>query len=105
MTEVLVDARARFDRGPFISAQAGDAVFLIEEATGDSFRLDGAGPRYWELLCAGQELGAVAGTVTAETDATEDVVADDLVAFVHELVEIGALVPVAGDARGAPEGR
>lgn len=81
-----------YGAGPFHTAEVAGELFLVHERSGDSYRIGGAGPRFWELLVAGTAPGEIARQVAAETGAPLEQVREDLDAFVAEMERIGALV-------------
>lgn len=78
--------------GPFKAAEVGGELFLLHADSGDSYRIGGAGPRFWQLLVAGTAPDEVARQVAEEAGAPLERVRADLDGFVAEMERIGALV-------------
>lgn len=89
-----MSAAVTYRPGPFRAAQVGGELFLLHPETGDSYRIGGAGPRFWELLVGGSTLQETARTVAAETGEDPERVWADLGEFVAQLESIEALLPV-----------
>jgi hypothetical protein len=81
------------EQGRYITAEVGDDLFLLDEKSGESFRMGGSAGWIWELLVEGASIDEVVATIAAESDADVGEVRRDVVAFIADLVAAGIVAP------------
>lgn len=69
----------------------GEAV-MMDIATGKYYNLGETGGRIWELLDTPLAISALLKKLTAEYDVTLEQCRDDIMPFLHQLVEKGLLI-------------
>jgi hypothetical protein len=79
----------KIDSDRYVTADVGDDLFLLDEHTGESFRLGGSAGRVWELLVEGATPAEAAATIAGETGSDPAEVGSDVETFVKLLVEAG----------------
>ena len=82
----------RFRADRFLAEEAGGDVFLVDQESGESWRIGGSGGAMWAALVRGEPVDVVADRIAHDTGADAADVRDDLDGFLSELVRIGALV-------------
>jgi len=85
------------DRQRFKTATVGGDTFVLDEHTGETFRIAGAGPRLWNLLVGGSSISDAAAAVATATGAPYERVSRDAVAFVAALEAAGIVAPTPPD--------
>ena len=75
----------------FTTAQVGEDMFVLDQESGESYRLGGSGARLWVLLSGGTTTDAAARIVATETGASYEQVLADTISFVTHLRESGIL--------------
>jgi hypothetical protein len=81
------------DESRYVTAEIGDDVFLLDEMTGESFRMGGSAGWIWELFVQGASTETVVATIAAESGADPDEVRRDVLAFIADLVAAGIVPP------------
>lgn len=75
-----------------LARRDGDALLILDRATGDYLEVSGAGVRMWELVAAGVDRDAALDALLAELDVDRATAAADLDQFVGELRARGLVV-------------
>lgn len=81
---ITLDSRVRINNDVLFQELQGEAV-LLNLKSGVYFGLDPVGTRIWQLFETAERLAAIAKTITAEYEVTEDRCAADLLALVADL--------------------
>lgn len=77
------------DASRFVTADVGGEIFLLDQQSGESFQIGGAGARLWSLFKDGKTTTEAAGIVADETRTNYERVLTDARAFVVALRENG----------------
>lgn len=74
-----------------VTAEVGSEIFLLDQQSGETFRIGGAGARLWALFVDGKTPAEAAAIVARETGAPYQRVLADTTTFVTDLQECGVL--------------
>lgn len=82
---------ARIEPGRFLTAPVGTELFVLDQRSGQTFRLGGSGGRFWGLFEQGLSSEEAAAVVAADAGVPVEAVKVDAARFEAELVELGLL--------------
>jgi pyrroloquinoline quinone biosynthesis protein D len=85
------DLRLRH-RDRVLAQRAADALVLLDLDGGEYFALDEVSSRVWDLCDGTRDVAAVVAAVSAEYDAAEETIAEDVLAFLEEMIDEKLLV-------------
>lgn len=71
--------------------ELGDTVVMMDTREGRYYELDAVGARIWALIEAGPRVAELCEAVAAEYDVDRDTCRDDVLAFLGELRDLGAI--------------
>lgn len=99
----------RINEPTVIHQTIGGETVIIHLTSGLYYSLEGSGADIWERLSQGHAVGDVTDEFARSSPGDRDAIAEDVVAFVHRLVEEDLVVAAAagthhGAAAGDPEG-
>lgn len=96
---MTVDASARFHPRPGVHARRFDAELVILDLTGGQYYgLNEVGAEIWERLGRALSVGEIVDELGARFDVARDVLEGDVRSLISELVALGLIVAVPGDA-------
>lgn len=71
--------------------ELGDTVVMMDTRVGRYYELDAVGARIWALIEPGPRVAELCEAVAAEYDVDRDTCRDDVLAFLDELGDLGAI--------------
>ena len=92
---IVISEELKPTKNPRIAARVVDGKALIVVVDHRQLHtLNGVGTRIWEL-CDGRSVGGIADAITQEFEVDRDAALRDVLKFVAELRQVGALEPEA----------
>ena len=90
------DETSRFQASPdTVYNTIGDQSVLVHMRTNKIYELNRTGARFWELLCAGHELGEIRQLMLREFDVAESDLSREIGALLKALENEGLLVRIS----------
>lgn len=74
-----------------VSKPVGDEIVLLDFQNGMYYGLDAVGVRVWELIAAGQSMGAIVDALAEEYDVARETLERDIDALLAELERRGLI--------------